>query len=238
MREPLLEDSFSRPVYSSESEKATPFKRRQFLQTVGLAGVALALAPKVVLAEDSDFVRWRDTVTGFIYTVCEDRRRADWIVSQVSNARLRWASPTRDFHYYYAAPILFVGTTVSPVEVICGNGFAVDLYPFYDQQCPCGSINDLNAHEMKRVANANEIKEYKCVLTPYDRRSPLEYADHANYRRTASNYGLNPDQYEPVAKRVFRGKRRAVYGFQIVEKTPSGPNGKPKKDVLLSSEDI
>ncbi|MDQ3802712.1 MAG: twin-arginine translocation signal domain-containing protein [Acidobacteriota bacterium] len=238
MREPLLEDSFSHPAYSSESEKAPQVERRQFLKTAGLAGVSLALAPRVALAQSSDMARWRDRVTGFVYTVCSDSR-ARAITSLLYSARIEWAPRTRDFHYYYAAPLIFVGTTISPEEVICGNGFEVNQFPFYDERCPCGSIADLNAFEIRRVTNASEINYYGCVLAPASRRLPLEYADHANYRRTASKlYDMDPDQFKPEYKRVFRGKGRAVYGYQVAHKTQVGSNGKPLKDVLLDSNDI
>lgn len=237
MREPLLENSFSHPTYSSESEKSPQVKRRQFLQTAGLVGVGLALAPKVVLAQNSDFARWRDTVNGFVYAVCDDRR-AEVITSQLSSIRLDWRSRNRNFHYYYSASLIFVGAT-SPEEVMCGNGFEVNQFPFYDAQCPCGSIADLNAFEIRRIINATEIKYYGCVLTPHGRRMPVEYADHANYRRVASSYDYNPDRYVPEAKRIFKGNGRAVYGFQIADKADLDAGvSKPKRDVLLSSEDL
>lgn len=239
MREPLLENSVSQPTYPSASEKATQVKRRQFLQTAGLVGVGLALAPKIALAQDSDFARWRDTVNGLVYTVCTDRR-AQVISSRLSSARLDWRLRTSDFHYYYAAPLIFVGTTISPEEVMCGNGFEVNQFPFYDARCPCENVTDLNAFEIRRVINSGEIERYGCVLTPHGRRTSLAYADHANYHRTASSYGLNPNQYQPEAKRIFKRKTgRAVYGFQIAAKADLEANvSKPRRDVLLSSEDL
>jgi hypothetical protein len=237
MQEPLLDDALSQPTYSYEPEKALHVKRRQFLQTVGIVSVGLALAPKIVLAQDSDFARWRDTVNGFVYTVCNDRR-AQGITSRIDGLRLVRRAVTRDFHYFYSAALIFVGAT-SPEEVMCGNGFEVNQFPFYDARCPCGSITDLNAFEIRRVSNSREIQKYNCVLTPHGRRTSLEYADHANYRRTASSYGLNPDQYVPEAKRVFRGRGRAVYGFQVADKADLENNvSKPKRDVLLSSQDL
>lgn len=236
-REPLLEDSFSQPTYPSAPDKAPQLKRRQFLQTAGLAGAGLILVPEVVLAQDSDHVRWRDTVSGFVYTVCSDRR-ANAITSRLNGIRLARRAGTRDFHYYYSASLIFVGE-IDPVEVMCGNGFQVNQFAFYDARCPCGSITDLNAFEIRRVTNSGEITRYNCVLTPHGTRVPVEHADHANYRRTAASYGLNPDRYHPEAKRVFQGKGRAVHGFQIADKEDLEANvSKPRRDVLLSSEDL
>jgi hypothetical protein len=42
----------------------------------------------------------------------------------------------------------------------------------------------------------------------------------------------------PEAKRVFRGKGRAVYGFQIADKADLEAEVKPKRDFLLSTEDL
>lgn len=237
MREPLFEDSFSYPVLSSESDKARPANRRQFLQTVGLVGVGLALAPKLALAQDSELARWRDRVTGFVYTVCSDSR-ARVITSQLNKTRLLWRRETSDFHYYYASPVIFEGGTILSEEVICHNGFEVNQFPFYDAQCPCERITDLNAFEIRTITNASEIREYGCVLAPYGKRWPVEHADHANYRRVSKNYDLDPDQFNPEYKRVFKGNGRAVHGYQLAHKTQVGSNGKPIKTVILDSNDI
>jgi hypothetical protein len=237
MRELLLDDSFSHPAYPSDPEKSLHVQRRQFMKAVGLIGVSLALFPEDVFAQDSEAGLWRDRVTGFVETVCSDRR-ATSINSLLYAANIYRAPRTTDFHYYYSAPFIFVGTIISPEEVICGNGFEVNRFPFYDVRCPCAGITDLNAFEIRRITNKNDIKQYGCVLAPHSTRMPLAYADHADYRRTASVYGLDPDKYQPDYKRVFKGKGRAYRGYQITDKTQVGSNGKPIRDILLSSEDI
>jgi hypothetical protein len=250
MLEILLSDTLSHLTLAPEPEKTQPLKRRQFLKTVGGAGVILAgltLLPKNVLAgsttaepacqEPLEAGLWRDRVNGFIYDVC-DNRRAREIGSLISRARVEYRPLTRNFHYYYSAPLIFVGTTISPEEVVCGNGFELNRYPFYDVQCPCGGINDLNAFEIRRVTNDKEIARFGCVLAPHTERSSITYNDHADYRQTASLYGLNPDQFDVPYKRVFKGRGRARYGYQISDKTHVGANNKPVLDVLLSSQDI
>lgn len=236
IRETLLDDSLSHPTHSSELETTPQVKRRQFLQVAGLVSVGIALSPRIVLAQSDEFVRWRDTVNNFVYSVCSDGR-AQVITSQISRMRTGWREPTRDFHYYYSAPIIFLGM-IDPEEVVCGNGFQVNRYAFYDARCPCGVEADLNAWEMRRVSNANERKYYGCVLTPHGRRQPA-HADHADYRKTLNSYKLNPNQFVLEAKRVYRGNSREVYGYQVADKydVESGVS-KPKRDVLLSSEDI
>lgn len=237
MRDILLDDGPSAAPRPDEPGKTLRPDRRQFLCVVGLAGVGLALAPGAAMAQRGDFARWRDTVNGFVYSVCNDRR-AQTITSQLDGMSLEWRHPTREFHYYYSASVIYVGT-LSPVEVICGNGFEVNRFPFYDARCPCESVTDLNAFEIRRVINAVEINHYGCVLAPLGRRTSLEYADLANYRRTAASYNLDPDLYMPEYKRVFRGKGRAVYGFQIADRSDMESKvAKPRRDFLLSSYDI
>lgn len=237
MRKLLLDDSFSQAPCLDEPVKPPQLGRRRFLQVLGVAGVGLALSPQGVLAQDSEAARWRARVTDFVYTVCNNRR-ANAITRQLSNASLQYTPTTTVFHYYYAAPVIFVGTTISPEEVTCGNGFEVNRFPFYDVQCPCRGVNDLNAFEIRSITNATEVKEYGCVLAPASRRTPLEYRDHANYRLTTRNYDLEPDQFQPEYKRVFTGKGRAYYGYQIRHKTQVGSNGKPIRAILLSSTEI
>jgi hypothetical protein len=237
MRELLLDDSFSQPSYSPEPEKPLEFGRRPFIKTVGLFGVSLALWSKAVFAQDNEAGRWRDRVSGFVYTVCNSRR-AEALSTQIYRAGVQYTPATNDFHYSFAAPFVFVGMTISPEEVICGNGFEVNRLPFYDVRCPCGNITDLNAFEIRRVTNGKEMARYGCVLAPASNRTQLQYADHADYRRTAAEYGLNPDQYRPEYKRVFVGHGKGYRGYQVADRTQVGTNSKPMRDVLLSSEDI
>ncbi len=239
MRKPLLEDSFSSPANLTELENAPHVMRRQFLKTVGVAVAGLALLPNIALAQNSDITRWRDRVNGFVYSVCKDDRRARYLISRLDSTRLQWRAPTTDFHYYYASPIIFAGGAIISEEVICGNGFEVNQFPFYDARCPCESINDLNAFEIRSVTNPSEVAEYGCVLAPHGKRRPVEHADHANYRRIASrSYNLDPDEFEPEYGRVFRGNGHTVRGYQIAHKTQVGANGKPAKTVILDSNDI
>jgi hypothetical protein len=241
MREPLLNDNFSQLAYSSEIERTPQINRRKFLQMIGIAGISLtglALIPKNVFAQ-SDANGWRDRVKSFVETVCDsDYGKAQAINSQISRATICTAPPSTDFHSYFSAPLIFVGMTVGPQEVICGNGFELNQFPYYDVQCPCRGINDLNAFEIRRIINVHEINYYGCVLAPASKRMPIEYNDRADYHRTASMYGLNPDRFKVANKRVFTGKGRAHYGYYILDKTQVGPNGKPMGDVLLSQDNI
>jgi hypothetical protein len=205
------------------------------LQTLGLVGVGLALSPKGLFAQPSDVGVWRDRVTGFVYTVCNDRR-AQAINEQLFRARLEYAPSATDFHSYYSAPYVFVGTTIDPEEVICGNGFEVNRFPFYDVACPCRGVNDLNGHEIRRITNSKEMEYYGCVLAPSSRRMAVEARDHADYLRTISYYPYDPADFNVAYKRTFTGRGRSYIGYHVVHKTLKGPNDKPMGDVLLGTQ--
>lgn len=240
MPEVLLSDELSPNINYSCTESGQGSNRRTFLKTaaVASAGLGLALvASKSAFAQSNEAGIWRDRVTHFIYTV-SSQRRAPVLINQLSRASISWAPATRDFHYFFAAPLIFVGATIDPEVVICSNGFEVNRFPLYDINCPCSGVNDLNAFEIKRISHAAEITRLGCVVAPHSTRQPLQYADHAEYRRTAAEYGLNPDSFKPEYKRVFRGNGRSRKGFHVSHRTDVGANGKPLRDVLLSSEDF
>jgi hypothetical protein len=239
MREPLLEESLSPltnlpdPV-NSEPGNPLRVRRRQFLQTLGVAGIGLALVSKGVSLTSSNAGLWRDRVTGFVYTVCNDRQ-AEAINTKLFRATLEYAPPARTFHSYFSAPFIFVDTTIGAEQVLCGNGFQVTQFPLYDVQCPCGGGNDLNAYEIRRITNAKEMEYYKCVLAPTSTRRQLAYRDHANYLETIKHYPYNPNDFNVEYIREFEGKGQTYPGYYITHKTQKGPNDKPMGDVLLGT---
>lgn len=243
MRETFLESIVPHPGSPSNPEKLKGINRRQFLHTAGVVGVGLALSTKAVLArglvleQDTEFRRWRDRVTGFVYTVCSDGRARE-INSQIYRANWDYTPRANDFHTYYSAPIIFVGMMINPERVICGNGFELNRFPYYDAQCPCRGSNDLNAFEIITVTHEKEINRFGCVLTPQGQRSRMQYGDHADYRNTVSKYGQNPDDMNVLYKRPFAGKGRVRYGYHVSHKTKIGENNQPFRDVFISSEDI
>jgi hypothetical protein len=243
MKETFIWDDLSHSANWSEPEKTQPVRRRQFLQTMGLVGAGLALSPKDIFAgvpvPDSKAGQWRDTVTNFVYAVVESDRRARVISAKLSQATLYYAPEPSSFHSTFWAPYVF-RIRISYEVVVCSNGFEVDRFPFYATGCPCGSLTDLNAWEIRRIINAKEIEEYGCVVVPITTRTRLEDNDHADYRRTARRYGLNPSEYKPEYKRVFKSKTqgKSYNGYEIAYKPDGDASGKTLKDVLLSSEDV
>lgn len=241
----LLSDKLSHMTPSLETQEIQPINRRQFLHRAGAAGLTLAglaLLPKDVFAESAyaepgEAGLWRDRVTGLVYSIFDDCR-ARTISSTISNARVAFRPEPVYFHDYYSAPLVFVGTTISPEEVVCGNGFELNRFPFYDVQCPCRGINDLNAFEIRRITNAKEINRFGCVMAPHGARRPMELNDHSDAYRTISQYGLTPDRVKPVAKRFYTGKGGGRIGYQVVDKAQTGPKGEPVMDVLLSWKDV
>ncbi len=241
MKELLLSDALSPLVALSETVQSQALRRRRFLQTIGVAGVGLAIYPKHVFAEPAEAGLWRNTVTGFVERVCDgDNQKAAMINSRISTSRVDYAPIGAGLHSQYRAPLIFAAT-IPPQQVICDNGFQVNSFPFYDLLCPCRGVNDLNAYEIRRVTNPNVMRQVGCVLAPNSTRLPVpvieQYSDHSDYRRTVASYGRKPEEFTVDYKRVFTGKRRSRYGYHVTHKWEVGPSGKPKKDVLLSDQD-
>jgi hypothetical protein len=223
---------------ASGAEDKSGIKRRQFLQTIGVAGIALALSPENLFAQSAGEAKeWRDLVTNFIFTVADDGQ-ARVITSQLNRASIYYQS--RDgspFHDFYSAPHIFVGSTIDSQRVICGNGFQVVQLPYYDVGHPCRSVNDLNASEIFRVIDPDEIKRFGCVLTPDGSRTPLDYNDHAKYLgKAASDYGMNINEWEVPYKRRLTGVGRAHTGYHFIHKTQRTVHGRPRTDFIVSSD--
>jgi hypothetical protein len=233
-----------RYIYQSD-ERNSQTSRRRFLQTIGFAGIGLALSAEInlaassksVLEESAEASRWRERVTDFVHVICEEKR-ARALGSKLASAELVYAPRPTDFHSFFSSQLVFGSPTIDPEQVMCGNGFEVNRYPYYDVQCPCRVTNDLNSFEIRRVTNESEIKFYRCVLAPASRRMAMERRDLADYRRTASSYGLASDDFTVLYKRVFTGRGETYFGYHISHKTKKGSNGRPLADLLLSTEQM
>jgi hypothetical protein len=212
--------------------------RRHFLQTLGLVGVVAALSPRSLLAQvPSEEKQWRDLVNRFIYVVAEPSQ-ARAMTTQLNRTPVEFESREgTPLHMAYSSPYVFVGSSISPRRVICENGFQVVRLPYYDRNCPCGSGNDVNATEMYRVTDPDEIKRFGCVMVPDGPRTQIDYSDHAHYiGRTAEEYGLNVNDWTVPYKRRLVGPRRAHTGYQFVHRTRRNVHGKPVTDFIVSSD--
>jgi hypothetical protein len=177
----------------SEHEGAQ-FKRRDFLRTLGVVGVAsaaFALTPSSALAKPvltaSQWQKscddWRDCVMELVMAIYEGNSRGDRINEKLSDAKL-YLNPGIDsgyLHDRYSARHIF-RIEIDYDEVICTNGFMVKKLPFYGLTCGCAEKKDLNAPEISRIISASAIRYYGCVLSPDGYREPLGETDHANYR--------------------------------------------------------
>lgn len=230
---------------SDREEVIQSVNRRRFLQTIGVAGAGLLFAPKDAFSaepvQNADAGRWRDRVTGFVSSVFEGSSKGEAINSRLYSAALYYAPDSSDFHSRFWAPYVF-SIRIGNEIVICSNGFEVDRFPYYATSCPCGSMTDLNAWEIRRIINPKEKASYGCVVVPTGERTRFEYSDHADYRKT---FGYYPDlgdisDYRVEYKRVFHSKpkRKSYYAYGVVHKTEVAANGKPIKDVLLSADDV
>jgi hypothetical protein len=223
-------------VFEEESSQTS---RRDFIKRIGIAGIVLAISSRVSLLasvghEFDELELWRHRVTGFVFTICETKN-AKAIISNLERASISLAPASTNFHDSFSAPYVFGEPKINPEEVICGNGFEVNRYPFYDVKCPCRNVNDLNAFEIVRITDAAEIERYGCVLAPASARTAMGYSDYREFSVTAPEYELDATEFKVLYKRLFTGKGKSYMGFHIAHKTKVGRTGKPLKDLLLSS---
>lgn len=235
MREELLDVSLSPYSTKQKPGEFQNVNRRKFLQAMGVVGVGLALSPMGASAKAVNAGVWRDRVTGFVYTVCSERR-AEAINSRLFSATLEYAPPPRSFHSFFGAPFVFVNTAIPPEEVICGNGFQVMQFPLYDVECPCGGLSDLNSHEIRRITNSKEMAYYKCVLAPVSQRRRPDAADHADYQQTLRYYPYSPNEVSLEYVRDFAGHGNQYPGYYVTHNTQKGPDGKPMGDILMGTD--
>lgn len=211
--------------------------RRQFLQTLGIFGVAAALSPKSLFAQaPSEAKEWRELVNQFIYKV-SGGSEADAMVNQLNRTSVYYES--RDgmpLHPAYSSPYVFVGSTIGPRRVICENGFQVVKLPYYDSGCPCRGVNDLNGTEIYRVTDPDEIKRFGCVLVPDGPRSQIDYSDHAHWVGAAKEYDMKVDDWQVTYKRRLAGPRRSHTAYHFVHRTRRNAHGKPVTDFIVPSD--
>ena len=217
-------------------DKQDGIDRRLFLKGMGIISATLALTPHSLLAQaDGEKKEWHDLVNNFIFTVADGSQATTMSaqLSQASLVRVSWNGP---FHWDYAAPFIFKGSTIESQRVICGNGFQVVQLPYYDVGCPCNDYRDLNPAEMKAVIHQDEIDRFGCVLAPASQRVPFNN-DHARYvRRAAANYPeINLADWEVPAERKMVGNGKAHTGFHLVHKTRTR-YGKPKTQFIVSDD--
>src|SRR5712671_143010 len=224
MRVPTLVHDRTYRIDSSETESSPLPNRRNFLKTLGLAGVVgvgLSLAPKQLFADPAKAYLnpatnpaawlascddWRSCVQRFVRIIAaSDPAMAKWINDQLEDSEVEAAPRYSGFHYRYAPSHAF-SNKIDRKEVICGNGFMVDLFPYYGVDCTCPSFFDLNAPEMTRLTNRTEMEYYNCVLAPAGSRVDTDDSDHARYEKLrATNYkNHDPDDWR------LRYKRRLV----------------------------
>ena len=260
MRFPTLLNNRDNETKSSEADNSAPSNRRSFLKTLGVVGAGLALAPKDVFTSVASAARSNPnpaTSSALFLVGSEDfRARVKRFVTVVANGDLAlirrlhyeldrsgmdWASDYSDFHHDYAPPFVF-DRKIDLAEVICGNGFLVDLFPYYGVDCTCPSDFDMNSAEMSRVTNTGEMEFYGCVLAPAGARKRPGSADHSDYsdllRNTYTKH--QPEDWSLKYKRrlvsIKNGKHYMSYGIEHNTRT-DGLN-KPPMDVLITPNEV
>jgi hypothetical protein len=239
--ENFFRENFPLNHADGDAGNALQVKRRQFLQTIGIAGIALALFPKELFGQCTcaEVHLWRDTVNGLIYSVA-DGRQASAMVATLNNASIDWNNKNNpSFHDYYASPYLFRGAAIENESVVCGNGFQVNQLPRYDAYNPCRSNSDLNAPEIQTITDPAVIARVNCVLTPNDYRTQVNMSssDHStSYERAAIENGIVTSEWHPpVYRRRFRGNSKSYIGHLIYHKTEK-ERGYPKTKFIVSRD--
>jgi hypothetical protein len=223
------------PALGADSQGGV--RRRHFLQTIGVASLALALSRKTLFAQaPSEAKEWRDLVNRFVYVIA-DPAQAQTMTAQLNRTPVYYQSrESAPLHTAYSSPHIFVGSTIDPRRVICENGFQVAQLPYYDKDCPCRGVNDINASEIYRVTDPDEMKRFGCVLVPDGPRTEINYSDHAKFGRAASEYSLNVNDWYVPYKRRMTGPRRAHTGYHFVHRTKRTVHGKPVTDFIVASD--
>jgi hypothetical protein len=241
MRIPLLSERFSQTERLFDSAKTEQVGRRQFIQGILIVGAsltALGSATEYASAQQFDDAEaWRDRVTGFVSTIF-DPSRAQSINSQIQVANIDRAPSPTDLHTAYAAPWVFTDRAIDTKRVVCDNGFALVKFPLYDVQCPCRDWRDLNAAEIACITSSTEWSRFKCVVAPDSPRMPVEYADHADFRKAVQDvYNRKPEHFRVHYKRHFTthsGRRRRAYLASDISQT----SRQPEVTVFIGAEDI
>ena len=245
------------PAVFSENDlsehEGVQFKRRDFLRTLGVVGVAsaaLALTPSRALAKPfltaSQWQKscddWRDCVMELVTAIYEGNSRGDRINEKLSNAKLYLNSGIDSdyIHDRYSARHVF-RIEIDYDEVICTNGFMVKRLPFYGLTCGCAEEKDLNAPEISRIISASAIRYYGCVLAPNGYRRELSEADHANYQKNIDRSSSHDaSDWSPAYVRSFikkkTGEKFPVYGLK--HKTETDDFGDPNADVIIGSYNV
>lgn len=237
----------------SNNERLLHFSRRNFLQTLGVAGVAsaaIALTPNRILARPaltaSQWQKgcedWVTCVMELVTAIYDGKSQADTInkLLRQSKQYLNQEVESDDIHARFSARHIFA-VEIDYDEVICTNGFMVKRLPFYGLTCGCPKIKDLNAPEISRITSNAAISYFGCVLSPDDYRQDLSYSDHVNYRKTINrSKNHDPADWTPSYVRTFvkkkTGEKYPAYG--ISHKTETDDFGDPNGDVIIGSFNV
>lgn len=173
------------PENDVSEHEGVQFKRRDFLRTLGVVGVAsaaLALTPSSALAKPvvtaSQWQKscddWRDCVMELVTAIYEGNSRGDRINEKLSNAKLYLNSEIDSgyVHDRYSARHVF-RIEIDYDEVICTNGFMVKRLPFYGLTCGCPEEKDLNSPEISRITNARQYVTMDVFCRPTVIANPL-----------------------------------------------------------------
>lgn len=238
----------------SNNERLTHPSRRNFLRTLGVAGVAtaaIALTPNRMFAKpaltasqwEKGCEDWVTCVTELVTAIYRGNSQSDTIIKALRQSKL-YLNPDIDsdnIHDRYSARHVFA-VEIDYDEVICTNGFMVKRLPFYGLTCGCPTIKDLNGPEISRITSSSAISYFGCVLSPDGyRRAFDENLDHANYQKVINkSTNHDPADWTPSYVRTFVKKKTGEKfpAFGISNKTETDDFGDPNGDVIIGSFNV
>jgi len=224
------------PVLAAESNPFVNPSRRGFIKAAGVFAAALAVAPKVALANASyESTEWKQLVINLVYAV-GDQRFAQRTADSIRSCSLYSAPTPTNFHEQFSANLI-LGLRVYP-ERVGERYFEIDRFPFFDTENPCRRYKDLNVREIRQIVTPDEIDTFGTVVSPCNQRQAPDMAYYDHFRRAAEDYDSDPREWNWEYSRPFNNGKKSFLAHGVSHRTSRDSSGRPHKALLLSSEDI
>lgn len=224
------------PVLAAERNPLVYPSRRGFIKAAGVFAAALAVTPKLALANASyEAAEWRQLVINLVYAI-GDQSFAQRTANSIRGCSIYPAPTPADFHEQFSARSI-LSLRVYP-QMVGERYFEIDRWPFFDTENPCRRCKDLNVREISQIVLPDEIKTFGAVVSPCGYREPPDTAYSDHFRRAAEDYDTDPREWNWEYSRPFNNGQQSFLGHGVSHRTSRDSSGRPHKALLLSSEDI
>lgn len=212
--------------------------RRTFLKSAGAFSGMLFFEPMLALGDGfAPSEVWKQTVTNFVLRVLPNQTGQS-INAVIMRSSVSQSPGARTFHDYYG-PRLVIEAQLMPASTSDGRFFELDRVPLYDSHNPCRRIKELNRVEILTITDPRIVAIYDTIVSPCsERRPPQHGGEYNNFCRTASEYGVRPETVTREYTRNFTDGKKSYLGHGVSFPSNLDPQGKPRKALLLASEDI